>query len=231
MSAMFYGPPGTSKTQLAKLIGEYLGWPTVIVDPSYVVQDGLDHLYARASHLFSILANVERVVVLLDEFDELGRDRAHETEVLSRFITTAMLPKLAAINDERKIVFLLATNYLTRFDAAFRRGGRFDMVIQVMPPTYKAKAAYAEWQPGLDAALVTLTNDERRLARLGLEDLTYLEMDQLVIHLKKSSVNVREELNKAFAGATLNRANMQQKTWKTTSEEEANETRLPAITN
>jgi hypothetical protein len=229
MSAILYGPPGTSKTQLAKLVGEYLGWPTVIVDPSYVVQDGLDHLYARAGRLFSILTEVERVVVLLDEFDELGRDRAHETEVLSRFITTAMLPKLAAINDERKIVFLLATNYLTRFDAAFRRGGRFDMVIQVMPPTFKAKQQHPDWQPILAAALASLPVGERQLAREGIADLTFLEMEQLIIRLRKPSANTTDELNKAFSGATLNRLNIAQKTWKSTSSDEANELRLPAI--
>jgi SpoVK/Ycf46/Vps4 family AAA+-type ATPase len=109
------------------------------VDPSYLVQDGLEHLYARANRLFSMLAIAEQIVVLLDEFDEMGRERTVAPDVLSRFITTSMLPKLAAINDERKIVFLLATNYVSQFDAAFSRGGRFDMLLQIMPPTAEAR--------------------------------------------------------------------------------------------
>ncbi len=90
-----------------------------------------------ANRLFNMLETVEEVVVLLDEFDEMGRDRS-ETTILSRFITTAMLPRLAAINDQRKIVFLL-TNYVRNFDAAFSRDGRFDMRIQVMPPNLQGK--------------------------------------------------------------------------------------------
>jgi hypothetical protein len=51
---------------------------------------------SRAGHL---------AIMLLDEFDEMGRDRARNRELLSRFITTAMLPKLARINEERKSSF------------------------------------------------------------------------------------------------------------------------------
>jgi hypothetical protein len=40
MSAIFFGPPGTSKTDLADLISKYLGWPLVMVDPSYLVSRG-----------------------------------------------------------------------------------------------------------------------------------------------------------------------------------------------
>src|SRR5437588_12094152 len=88
-----------------------------------------------------MVANSERIVVLLDEFDEMVRDRANAPEVLSRFLTTAMLPKLASINKARRSVFLVATNYIDKFDVAISRPGRFDMVVQVMPPSAEAKIA------------------------------------------------------------------------------------------
>jgi hypothetical protein len=102
--------------------GKYLGWPVLSVDPSYLVEEGLDRIQALASRLFRMLTMTEQVVVLLDEFDEMGRDRARADELLSRFITTAMLPKLASINDQRKIVFLLATNYISGFANGFEAG-------------------------------------------------------------------------------------------------------------
>ena len=146
MSAILFGPPGTSKTQLAKLIAKYLGWPLLTVDPSYLVQDGMEQLYTRANHLFSMLAATEQIVVLLDEFDEMGKSREEAKDMLSRLITTSMLPKLAAINEQRKIVFLLATNFVANFDTAFSRPGRFDMIVQVMPPTTESKLN----RPGLE---------------------------------------------------------------------------------
>ena len=35
ISAILFGPPGTSKTQLAEHIAKYLGWPLLAVNPSY----------------------------------------------------------------------------------------------------------------------------------------------------------------------------------------------------
>ncbi len=140
MSAIFFGPPGTSKTEVTRRIAEVLGWPRVTVDPSHLVKYGMDRVQAEANRLFSMLAAAERVVVLLDEFDEMVGERgAHGTEALSRFLTTAMLPKLTFINERRRILFILATNHIEQFDFAISRLGRFDRIIQIMPPSAREK--------------------------------------------------------------------------------------------
>src|SRR5215216_2223256 len=164
--------PGHRKTQLAEIISLYLGWPLVMIDPSYLVSRGMDRIQAMANKLFTMLAISEQVVVLLDEFDEMGRDRSRTENLLSRFITTAMLPKLAEINKERKIVFLLATNYVSGFDAAFSRGGRFDMLLQIMPPSVKSKRS--RW-PDLFGKLRRLADNERRAAERLIGELTFDE--------------------------------------------------------
>jgi hypothetical protein len=228
MSAILFGPPGTSKTQLAKLISKFLGWPLLSVDPSYLVQDGLDHLYARANRLFSMLAMAEQIVVILDEFDEMGRERAQNSDLLSRFITTSMLPKLAAINDERKIVFLLATNYVSNFDAAFSRGGRFDMLVQIMPPTAEAKLSNPEWSPTLNAALEKLKSKKRAEAEECLGDLTYLETQQMVFALAQTQEDVFDTFESARNRGTMMRLNGS-KTWKETCRDEQANIRLPTI--
>lgn len=227
MSAILFGPPGTSKTQLAKLISGHLGWPLLSVDPSYLVQDGLDHLYSRANRLFSTLAIAEQIVVLLDEFDEMGRERASNTDILSRFITTAMLPKLAAINDERKIVFLLATNYVSNFDAAFSRGGRFDMILQVMQPTLEAKLASSEWGATLKAAVPRAAKKIKEVEE-AMADLTFLETEQLVARLKEPGIDdAASEVLDAQKRGTLARATTDGKSWKSQSAIEAASIRLP----
>jgi hypothetical protein len=176
ISGILFGPPGTSKTELAKIISEFLNWPLLSVDPSYLVQEGLDRVQAMANRLFRLLSLSEQVVVLLDEFDEMGRERTANSDILSRFITTAMLPKLADINKKKKIVFLLATNYVGGFDAAFARSGRFDMRLQVMPPSYAAKIG--KWP--LLAALVAATGERKTSSEGKIADLTYLETVNLV---------------------------------------------------
>jgi SpoVK/Ycf46/Vps4 family AAA+-type ATPase len=173
ISAILYGPPGTSKTELAQLVASALGWPLLALDPSHLTRRGLDEVHAEANHLFGMLQRCEQVVVLLDEFDELVRERGEAGEFESRFLTTAMLPKLSALSKERRIVYLLATNHLEQFDAAIRRPGRFDVIVPVMVPTLKAKLA--AW-PSLGGALEMLsTGSDRNGARSVLRDLTYLE--------------------------------------------------------
>ncbi|HMH16760.1 MAG TPA: AAA family ATPase, partial [Burkholderiales bacterium] len=197
-----------SKTKLAGHIGKYLGWPVLSVDPSYLVQEGLDRIQALANRLFSMLTMTEQVVVLLDEFDEMGRDRARAEELLSRFITTAMLPKLASINDERKIVFLLATNYISGFDAAFSRGGRFDMLVQVMPPKVDVKLTHPPWAP-LKACYDTLSADRQRDAKPLLEDLTFAEYDALNAKAAKLTTpdTVFAEIQAVHVSCTLSQTN------------------------
>jgi hypothetical protein len=176
MSGILFGPPGTSKTNLAEIIADFLNWPLLLVDPSYLVQEGLDRVQAMANRLFSLLSMAEQVVVLLDEFDEMGRDRTANSDILSRFITTAMLPKLAAINKQKKIVFLLATNYVSGFDAAFARSGRFDMRLQVMQPNYASKEA--KW-PEL-GGLVSAAGADVTTSKSRIGELTFLETQNLV---------------------------------------------------
>lgn len=179
VSAILYGPPGTSKTQLARLISEALGWPLLALDPSHLTRQGLDSLHMETDRLFGMLAALERVVVLFDEFDELVREREMAaSEALSRFLTTAMLPKLKALADRRRIVYLLATNHVENFDPAIQRPGRFDMIVPVMPPTAEEKLRRDEWKPLADVlqeADITRANDAPVWGEL--DDFTFDEFD------------------------------------------------------
>jgi SpoVK/Ycf46/Vps4 family AAA+-type ATPase len=104
-----------------------------------------------------------------------------------------MLPRIAALAGRRRIVYLLATNHIERFDDAISRPGRFDLVLPVLPPTLKAK-------------LVRWTGVAERLAELGLEgddlpkdvaeglaDLTFLEFSALAPELAKAKTQTKLE--------------------------------------
>jgi hypothetical protein len=72
--------------------------------------------------------------------------------MLSRFLTTAMLPKLADIRRRRRVLLVVATNHLDELDPAVKRVGRFDLVIPVLAPHRTAKANKKEWQETIGQA-------------------------------------------------------------------------------
>jgi len=204
ISAIFFGPPGTSKTQLAKKIARYLNWSFMPLDPSHLVRRGQDQIQAETNRLFGMLATLERVVVLFDEFDEMVRDRAsRNSETLSRFLTTAMLPKLTQISDRRRIVFIIATNFIDSFDFAIRRPGRFDLILQLMPPTLEAKFAYWEsTKQELERLEVDLDSNATKDA---LAALTFLEFKGLAERIARISTaeEAAQAINDAYERCTL----------------------------
>jgi hypothetical protein len=189
-AAIFYGPPGTSKTQLASLISNALGWPLLKIDPSHLTRSGLDRLHAQANRLFGMLEAADQTVVLLDEFDELVREREGPNEVLSRFLTTAMLPKLTALHDRRQIVILLATNHVESFDSAIRRPGRFDMIVPVMQPTVEAKLGHVKWKSvaeRIETLKIDLDHRQYSEIRKHLDALTFSEFSAIAERLSIAS--------------------------------------------
>ena len=231
-SAILYGPPGTSKTQLASLTAKALGWPLLRIDPSHLTRQGLDRLHAEAYRLFGMLQATERTVVLLDEFDELVRERDAPNEVLSRFLTTAMLPKLAALSDRRRLVVLLATNHLESFDIAVSRPGRFDMIVPVMPPTLDAKLAHPPWS-GVAEKAGTLGIDfalgKYSVLATQLADLTFAEFGNAVPFLSEATnmQSFREAAETAHSGCTLMQVGEDQRNWKQRTEAQRPKIRIP----
>lgn len=205
LSAILYGPPGTAKTSVADLIAKALGWPLLSIDPSHLTRQGLDQVHAEADALFGRLGALDEVVVLLDEFDELVRERSGEGEYQSRFLTTAMLPKLQGLSNRRRVVYLIATNHPEQFDAAIRRPGRFDVILPVMPPTLEAKRS--GWSV-LATALDTFKGEGRSALDEYVADMTYSETQELVAALPPSP---KAETVKDVVTRLGKRATMRQK--------------------
>ncbi len=74
-SAIFFGPPGTSKTDLSIKVAAFLGWSYLSVDPSMLLRNGMEGIQAEANMIFRMLNQTDSIVVLFDEFDELVRER------------------------------------------------------------------------------------------------------------------------------------------------------------
>ncbi len=214
ISLLLFGPPGTAKTTSAKNIAKAAGWPLLQIDPSHFTKNGINNALSEANFIFDLLENNDKLVVLLDEIDELVRERSGEKESLSRFFTTAMLPKLMKIRESRKIVLIVATNFVNNFDSAIKRRGRFDAILQIMPPLGSEKIAKRGWED-----LVVLGSQI-------LEDLTYDECEEVVNLVKQRGCKPIEAYAEVADSSTMSRE-IGSETWKRKCQKETEEIRLP----
>ena len=142
LSALLFGPPGTSKTETAKTIAKCIGWPLIEIDPSHFLVNGIENIYKQSDMIFNELSELCGVVVLFDEMDALVQTRDDKNlrlDITSQFLTTSMLPKLAKLHDNAKAIFLMATNFQEKFDPAIKRAGRFDLLLCMGPPNNSSK--------------------------------------------------------------------------------------------
>jgi hypothetical protein len=159
VSALFFGPPGTSKTTLVHALADGLGWPIVMLSPGDFIEKGLEYIEAQTREVFARLHKLHRVVVLFDECDELFRNReptelTDQVRSITAFVTASMLPKLQDLHDRGRVVFCICTNKFETLDPAMKRKGRIDHIIPVGPPqkTYRQKIV-SEKLEALDSKL------------------------------------------------------------------------------
>lgn len=146
---LLFGPPGTTKTTIARAVAGGLRWPLVTLSPGNFIEEGLNRVEARAGKIFDELERISRTVVIFDECDELFRARspAPETESfrnVSAFMTASMLPKLQDLHDRGRVVVFICTNFLSSIDPAMRRIGRIDHLIAVGPPNKEQRRVTIE---------------------------------------------------------------------------------------
>jgi hypothetical protein len=138
-SVLLFGPPGTSKTSIVRAVAEKLGWPLIELSPSDFLRNGMDKIFKKANQVFEDLSDLSKAVVFFDEMDAVAQNRQSDLDVTRQFLTTSMLPKIAALHDEARVLFFMATNHISELDPAITRPGRFDLLLFVGPPSWKDK--------------------------------------------------------------------------------------------
>lgn len=128
---LFTGPPGCGKSVTAEALARELDREFAVVNLSTVVSSFLGDTAKNLSAIFEA-ASLEPWVVLFDEFDAIGKERAERTDhgELKR-VVTAFLQQLDNFNGPS--VLVAATNHPDLVDLAVWR--RFQIVLQFDPPS------------------------------------------------------------------------------------------------
>ncbi|WP_208614075.1 ATP-binding protein [Streptomyces yokosukanensis] len=140
-AVMLFGPPGTGKTSFAKAVASRLGWPFVELFPSRLAADTSEGLAAALREAFADLAELDSVVLFIDEVEEIAGVRSGKAVDPGHGVTNELLKLIPVFREHDARLLACATNSVRSLDAAFLRPGRFDYVIPVGPPDPTARAA------------------------------------------------------------------------------------------
>jgi len=148
-AVILFGPPGTGKTSFAKAIASRLGWPFVELFPSRLAAIGTGGLAASLREAFADLAELDELVLFIDEVEEIATARSGASTA-ELGVTNELLKLIPAFRQHDSRLLVCATNTVHSLDSAFLRPGRFDYVIPVGPPDRPAR--HAVWQRYLGTA-------------------------------------------------------------------------------
>ena len=202
-AVLLYGPPGCGKTYAVDRLVEYLGWPRYSIDSASVGSPYIHETSKRIGEVFALAKAHAPAVVVIDEMEAFvsSRDRAgsnlHQVEEVDEFLR--QLPEAAA----HQVLVLAMTNRLDLIDAAVRRTGRFDHLVEVGMPSEAEVASLV--QALLKKRPVSPELDTRELVRTmagrPLSDTDYVirEAARLAAKNKKTEID-QACLNEALLG-------------------------------
>ncbi len=138
---LLFGPPGTGKTLLAKAAATESGANFIAVRGPEILSKWVGESEKAIRQIFRRARQVAPAVVFFDEIDSIAPARGfrHDTSGVTDRIVNQLLTELDGIEPLRKVVVIAATNRPDILDPALLRPGRFDRLIYVPPPDYKAR--------------------------------------------------------------------------------------------
>lgn len=139
---LLVGPPGTGKTLLAKAVAHQTEATFIRFVGSELVQKYIGEGARLVRELFDMAREKAPTIVFIDELDSVGAKRLEVATSGDREVQRTLMQLLSELDGfdvMENVKIIGATNRPDILDDALLRPGRFDRIIEIPVPNYKAR--------------------------------------------------------------------------------------------
>ena len=137
---LLFGPPGTGKTLLAKAVATESGANFIAVRGPEIFSKWVGESEKTVREIFRKARMAAPAVIFIDEIDALATARGLGGDSLvSERVVAQLLAEMDGVKALENVVVIAATNRPDLVDPALLRPGRFDRIIYVPPPDFRAR--------------------------------------------------------------------------------------------
>ena len=135
---LLHGPPGTGKTLLARALANKIEVNFISVKGAELLSKYVGESERAVREVFRKARQVSPCIVFFDELDALcpRRSEGNSTRVSER-VVSQMLSEIDGVEELPDVCVLAATNRPDMIDPALLRPGRFDLALEIPPPSGK----------------------------------------------------------------------------------------------
>jgi AAA family ATPase len=135
---LLYGPPGCSKTMIAKAIATESKLNFIAIKGPELFSKYVGDSEKAIRELFKRARLCAPCIIFFDEIDAIATQRSHNTDVSDR-VLTQLLTEMDGVETLKQVIVVAATNRPDSIDIALMRPGRFDEHIHVSLPDFKCR--------------------------------------------------------------------------------------------
>ncbi|CAK5284282.1 unnamed protein product [Mycena citricolor] len=133
---LLYGPPGCSKTVLARACAHESGINFIAVKGPEVLNKFVGESERTVREIFRKARAASPAIIFFDEIDALATSRSSDSDAGSSHegVLTSLLNEMDGVQELVGVTILAATNRPYAIDSALMRPGRLDRLLYVGPP-------------------------------------------------------------------------------------------------
>lgn len=141
---LLYGPPGCSKTMIAKALATESGLNFISIKGPELFSKWVGESERAVRDLFTKARQVAPSIIFFDEMDAIGGERGAGEAGVHERVLAQLLTELDGVVPLNSVTILAATNRPDRMDRALLRPGRLDRLIYVPLPDFETRLQIIE---------------------------------------------------------------------------------------